>query len=150
MQAFIGTTRAFNCIIFSSKHQEVFWVKGALKIGSKFTGEHPCQRVISIKYLCNFIETTLQHGCCPVDLLHFFRTSFTMNTSEWLLLFFHLKTNSKYSVSWEEVKTGFSVSIQEPSFTQNPLSTITLYLLKASYKKELSGVIKTLTQNHLN
>ena len=29
------------------------------QICSKFTGEHPCRSVISIKLLCNFIEITL-------------------------------------------------------------------------------------------
>ena len=37
--------------------------------------------------LCNFIEITLRHGCSPVNLLHIFRTPFTMNTSGWLLLY---------------------------------------------------------------
>ena len=32
-----------------SSHLEVFLRKGVLKICSKFTGEHPCQSVISIK-----------------------------------------------------------------------------------------------------
>ena len=32
-----------------SSHSEVFLVKGNLKIRSKFTGEHPCRSVISIK-----------------------------------------------------------------------------------------------------
>ena len=36
--------------------------------------------------LCNFINITLRHGCSPVNLLHIFRTSFTKNTSEQLLL----------------------------------------------------------------
>ena len=45
--------------------------KGVLKIWSKFTGEHPCQSVISIKLKSNFIEVTLRHGCSPVNLLHF-------------------------------------------------------------------------------
>ena len=31
-----------------SSHPEVFLVKDVLKICSKFTGEHPCQSVISI------------------------------------------------------------------------------------------------------
>ena len=31
---------------------EVFLLKGVLKICSKFTGEHPCRSVISIKMLC--------------------------------------------------------------------------------------------------
>ena len=60
--------------------------KGILKICSKFTGEHPCRSVISIKLLCNFIEITLRHGCFPDNLLHIFRTSLLKNTSGWLLL----------------------------------------------------------------
>ena len=32
-----------------------------------------------------FIETALRHGCCPVNLLHIFRTPFPGNTSGWLL-----------------------------------------------------------------
>ena len=34
-----------------SIHSEVFLGKGVLKIWSKFTGEHPCRNVISIKLL---------------------------------------------------------------------------------------------------
>ena len=34
-----------------SSHPEVFLKKGVLKICSKFTGEHPCRSVISIKLL---------------------------------------------------------------------------------------------------
>ena len=64
----------------------MFLGKGVLKICSKFTGEHPCRSVISIKFLCNFIETKLQHGCSLVNLLHIFRTPFLKNTSGWLLL----------------------------------------------------------------
>ena len=47
---------------------------------------HPCRSVISIKLLCNFIEIALQYGCSPVNLLHIFRTPFTKNKSERLLL----------------------------------------------------------------
>ena len=36
--------------------------------------------------VCNFIEIVLWHGCSPVNLLHIFRISFPMNTSEGLLL----------------------------------------------------------------
>ena len=39
---------------------------------SKFTGEHPCQRAISINLQSNVIEITLRHGCSPVNLLHIF------------------------------------------------------------------------------
>ena len=47
-------------------------IKGALEICIKSTGEHPCQSVISIKLVRNFIKITLQHGCSPVNLLHIF------------------------------------------------------------------------------
>ena len=47
-----------------------------LKICSKFTVEHPCRRVTSIKLKSIFIENTLRHGCSPVNLLHIFRPSF--------------------------------------------------------------------------
>ena len=52
---------------------DVFLGKSILKICSKFTGEHPCLSVISIKLLT---EITLWHGCSPVNLLHIFRTPF--------------------------------------------------------------------------
>ena len=60
--------------------------KSALKICSKFIGEHPCWSVVLIKLLRNFIEVTLWHGCSPVNLLHIFWTHFSNNTSGRLLL----------------------------------------------------------------
>ena len=57
-----------------------------LKIGSKYTGEHPCRSAISIKLQSNFIEIVLLHGCSPVNLLNILRTSFPKNTSGRLLL----------------------------------------------------------------
>ena len=72
--------------LYRSSHPEVFLVKGVLKICSKFTGEHPCQSVISIKLLCNFIEITLRQECSSVNLLHIFRTPFPRTTSGCLLL----------------------------------------------------------------
>ena len=62
-----------------SSHPEMFLGKSVLKICSKFTGENPCRSVVSIKLLCNFIETTFRHGCSPVNLLHIFRTPFLKN-----------------------------------------------------------------------
>ena len=75
-----------NFSLLWSSRPEVFFVKGVLKICGKFTGEHPCRSVISIKLLCNFIKITLRHGRSTVNLLHIFRTTFPKNTSEWLLL----------------------------------------------------------------
>ena len=70
-----------------SSRPEVFLRKGVLEIWSKFRGQHPCRIGSSVKLLCNFIETTLRHGCSPVNLLHIFRKPFSKNTSEGLLLF---------------------------------------------------------------
>ena len=41
-----------------------------------------------VKFSIKFIEITLvfSHGCCPVNLLHIFRTPFPKNTSDGLLL----------------------------------------------------------------
>ena len=49
-----------------SSRLEVFLGKSVLKTCSKFTAEHPCQSVISIKFL-------FWHGCFLVNLLHIFR-----------------------------------------------------------------------------
>ena len=68
---------------FRSSHPELFLRKGVPKICSKFTGEHPCRSVISIKLLCNFIEIALWYRCSPVNLLHIFRAPFSLNTSGW-------------------------------------------------------------------
>ena len=65
---------------------EVFLWKVVLKICSKFTGEHPCGSVISIKLLCNFINVTLSHGCPLVNLLLILTTPFYKNTFEGLLV----------------------------------------------------------------
>ena len=58
----------------------MFLGKGVLKICSKFTGEHPCQSVISIELLYNFIEIALRHGCSLINLLHIFRAPFPKNS----------------------------------------------------------------------
>ena len=71
---------------FRSSCTEVLLRKVVLKICRKFTREHPCRSVISIKLLCNFIEIRLRNGCSPVNFLHIFRTSFLKNRSGQLLL----------------------------------------------------------------
>ena len=73
--------------LYRNSHPEVFLRKGVIKICSKFTGEHPCRSVISIKLHSNFIEITLRHECSLVNLLYIFRTPFSKNTSGRLLLF---------------------------------------------------------------
>ena len=56
----------------------MFLGKGALRICSKFTGEHPCRSVVSVKL--QSISIMLQ------NLLNIFRIPFLKNTSSWLLL----------------------------------------------------------------
>ena len=63
-----------------SSHPDVFLRKRVLKIWSKFTGEHPCQSVISIKFQSNFIEIRLRHGYPPLNFRHFFITPFYKKT----------------------------------------------------------------------
>ena len=70
----------------NSSHPKVFSGKVVLKVWSKFTGENPCRRVISIKLQSNFIKITLRHGCLPVTLLQIFTTPFLKNTCGRLLL----------------------------------------------------------------
>ena len=53
-----------------SSRPQVFLRKAVQKIYSKFTGEHQCRSVISIKLQSNFIEIAFRHGCSPVNLLH--------------------------------------------------------------------------------
>ena len=79
--------------ISRSSHPEVFSGKKILKICSKFTAEHPCRSVISIKLQSNFIENTLLHGCCPVNLLHIFLTPFPKHL--WVATSGYIKQNKK-------------------------------------------------------
>ena len=89
----------------TSSHSEVFLGKGVLKICSKFTGEHPCRSMISIKLLWNFIEIAFRHWCSLVNLLDIFRTPFLKNTSVWLLLNSDKKvvklSSKKYTASFQ-------------------------------------------------
>ena len=77
--------------IITSRRPVVFLEKGVVKIYNKFTREHPRRSVISINLISNFIEITLRYGCCPVNLLHIFRTPFLKNTSGRLLPY-HVNT----------------------------------------------------------
>ena len=117
-------------------HPKVLLRKGALKICSKFTGEHPCRSAISVKLLCNFIEITLPHECSPVNLLHIFRTNFLKNTPGWLLLFFY-----KLSLIFPKLKFKL-----EHSFSQFIVRFLDFWMLLfgviyASSKRE-RGVMK--------
>ena len=66
-------------MFYRSSPPELLLWKDALKICSKFTGEHPCQSVISIKFQSNFIKTTLRHGGSPANLLYIFLRTTSLN-----------------------------------------------------------------------
>ena len=57
---------------------EVLLRKGALKICRKFTGEHPCRSVTSIKLLCNLLKSHVDTGV--------FRPPLPKKTYGWQLL----------------------------------------------------------------
>ena len=98
----------------------MFLRKGVLKICSKFTGEHPCRSVISIKLQSNFIEITLWHGCSPVNLLRIFRTLFSKNTFGWLLLY--ISITSRQNII--QVVKYFSFDKHQPTESPSPNSLV--------------------------
>ena len=51
---------------YNGSETALFLGKGALKIFNKFTREHPCRSVISIKLQRNFAEVKARQGCSPV------------------------------------------------------------------------------------
>ena len=71
--------------VFRYSLLKVFSGKGVLKICSKFTEEYLCRSLISIKFLCSFIEMALWCECFPLNFGHIFRTFFSKNTSKGLL-----------------------------------------------------------------
>ena len=75
-------------LFFLFQKQPSIDVQGILEICSKFTGKHPCQSVISIKLLCNFIEIARRHERSLVNLPHIFRTPSYKNTYGGLLQLF--------------------------------------------------------------
>ena len=82
---------------------EVFLEKGALKICSKFTGEHPCRNVITIKLL--FGMGVLLEICCIFSEHLFLRTP--LDGCRWKFITrpgFHI--NLFYMFSLSQVSTG--------------------------------------------
>ena len=87
-KVFISTGIIFETLgsSYRSGPPEMALGKRFLKIYNKFTGDHPCRSVISVKFQNNFIEITLRHECSPVNFLHIFRTTFPKNTGGGLFL----------------------------------------------------------------
>ena len=125
-----------------SSHSEMFLVKDVLKICSKFTGKHPCQNVISIKLLCNFIEITLPHGCSPVNLLHIY------SYSEHLWL----KTPLD-SYFWKILKTFSAASVifslEHPPFMWQENSDLIIFIFSVPFCEFDSMLHSNFEKNNL-
>ena len=120
-----------------SSHPRVFLGRGALKICSKFTGEHSCQSAISIKSLCNFIEAALRHGCSRVKLLHisksvFFRVSQKCSWKKCKIYFFikkaALKKKEKNLINACKLCEIKSINFQENFMNRNSIISVFLVL----------------------
>ena len=85
-------------LVYQKQPSRGVLIKKCSEICSKFTWEHPCQCVISIKLLSNFIEFTLQHGRSPVNFFHIFRRPFPKNISGGLYLVY--TSSGQYSISF--------------------------------------------------
>ena len=96
--------------ISGSSHPEVFWEKGILKICSKFTGEHPCRSVISIKLQSNLSLRTPLGDC------------FWMCSAKILLS----STNSTWSFGLEKTTLQSGRVFIISCFSSNKLSSICL------------------------
>ena len=119
-------------------------VKGVLKICSKFSGEHPCRSVISIKFRSNFIEITTSAWVFSCKFAAFFRTPFTKNTSGWLLLkqFITWKRTLSRKHHGANYQTNLSKTFHFPSYLfENQLQMILLayfVIISTSLFKQIS------------
>ena len=102
-----------------------FLQESFMKICIKFTGKHPCRSVISIKLQDNFQEIVHRHWCCPVNLLHIFRTPFYKNTYRGMLL---MITLFLATVSYIEV-LGYTHSTRIPELARDCCDVAKFFIL---------------------
>ena len=81
-----------------SSRPEVFLRKGALKICSKFTGEHPCRSALSKKLLC-FCNMCIEIACFPGCVV----INFEINLIFLIKPFFYMtkKSRQNLNISWD-------------------------------------------------
>ena len=90
IQIWIEWTRKFR-----SSPAEVFLRKGVLKICSKFTREHPCRSVISVKLLVRSKRSSATGFAKKINSK---RKSLAIRTSEQVLMGFHTKKQQSLKV----------------------------------------------------
>ena len=72
-RSYRGKTGRGGCVLFASPHL-LPWIglrKGVLKISRKFTGEHRCRSVISIKLQSNYLQCFHHRLWCLLNFLMF-------------------------------------------------------------------------------
>ena len=100
LEIIVGNINFTAVLIFRSSRPEVFLGKCALKICSKFTGEHNTYAEVRF-------QISLRHGFSPVTLLHIFKITFPKSTSGRLLLSFTHFFLHFFSVFYRNADTNF-------------------------------------------
>ena len=74
----------------------------------------------------------LRHGCCPVNLLHIFRTPFPRNTSEWLFLNITvLLFRFSHLLSRHQRRIKDCCSVQDGAFCDNSWKLLTIIIKRS-------------------
>ena len=80
----------------------MFCKKGVLRIFTKFTGKHLCQRLFSNKIAglraATLLKTSFWYRCFPVNFVKFLRKLFLQNTSGGCFCTLLLRWNNLYSL----------------------------------------------------
>ena len=80
----------------------MFCKKGVLRIFTKFTGKHLCQRLFSNKIAglrpATLLKTSFWHRCFPVNFVKFLRKLFLQNTSAGCFCTLLLRWDNLYSL----------------------------------------------------
>ena len=91
-----------SCTVRSNPPEVFFW-KNVTQICNKFTGERPCWRLISMKLLCNFIESYSLAWVFSCQFVTYFQNTFLLEVSGrllimvicWLKKWYHCLCNSE-------------------------------------------------------
>ena len=126
----------------------MFLGKGILKIGSKFTEEHPCSDFNKVAF--NFIEISLLHGCSPVNLLYKSRINviftiivlpLTWSSVIWLFITFALNAEWQLQNIKTFSKYFFYDYVSVAIFRENPYRNKCFFLVINIFLKNITGLI---------
>ena len=110
--------------------------------------ENPCRSVISIKFQNNFIDITLRCGCSHVNLLRIFRTPFTKNTSERLLLNEYVEwVRKRQYACFLNILLSQFIQLENMAKAFNLALTLCRYTFKMVFKTWLNQYLSLLATN---